>query len=674
MQKNSSKSLLCRWGTTLVKGLFMALLALCSAEAADSKPPGKMTFQGFLTDAGSPPMPLGNSAAVNKEVTFKIYDNAIEGNVKWAENQIVTVDKGHFSVLLGEGSAVSGLPHASELSDVFIGADASDRWLGITVDGAEITPRIQFFAAPYAQLARVANSANSLTSPAGANVVNISGDFVGVGTASPSTLLQVGEGVNAGWGGLKINTGWIDGDQAVARPLDVQVRGDSKLVVTGQGNVGIGTGNPATRLHVAGNGGVLNLEGTDHTFIQWYPDGLSAGRKGWMGWGGGDDNTFRIHNEIDGGHIAFTTKGAGNVGIGKADPQSLLDIGPGPSWRPLTVRGNGGTDAVVLGNNSGKATIAGHSGALNAWADLIINPGGGSVGIGTSSPEAPLHVNGAANRASTLGYYLDGFGVGNWGGNNHPGLWLSAIFSHGLRAGSGYFLTSDSRIKQIARRASGHDSLAAIRQLQVTDYTYIDKIGVSDREHRGLVAQELEKVLPEVVSQGTEFVPDIYARATAVHFDAAKQKLTIELDDSHGLKVDDRVSLIMEPDGKVEAVVSGVPTSKSFVVKSEKGSKRVFVFGKQVKDFRTVDYDQVFSTGISALQELDRQVQVLKQSEARIAELEKKAAAFAGLEQKASRVDSLEREVAELKSLVRQLALDRNGKFETADLAFTPAR
>ncbi|MBC8279948.1 MAG: hypothetical protein H8E48_04095, partial [Chloroflexi bacterium] len=108
---------------------------------------------------------------------FKIYKNAqgtASADILWAEQQIVTIDKGHFSVLLGEGSAVSGAPHDADLSGVFTGSDASDRWIGITVDAAEITPRIRFFPAPYAQLARrarVADAANSLVNSGGTTAV-----------------------------------------------------------------------------------------------------------------------------------------------------------------------------------------------------------------------------------------------------------------------------------------------------------------------------------------------------------------------------------------------------------------------------------------------------------------------------------------------------------------------
>ncbi len=59
----------------------------------------------------------------------------------------------------------------------------------------------------------------------------------------------------------------------------------------------------------------------------------------------------------------------------------------------------------------------------------------------------------------------------------------------------------------------------------------------------------------------------------------------------------------------------------------------MFVYGREVNDFRTVDYDAIAMLNVSATQELHRLVQsqaaeiaALKQQTARIAELEQKMA------------------------------------------------
>lgn len=735
--------------------MLLALLVISSAEGANSNPPGKMTFQGFLTDAGSPPTPLGNTSPVNKEVTFKIYDNAAGGVVKWAESQIVTVDKGHFSVLLGEGSAVPGLAHASDLSEVFIGSDASDRWLGITVDGSEITPRIQFFAAPYAHLAK---AANSLVDPTGQRILHLANGnasvsgALGIGTASPSRMLQVGEGANAGVGGVLINTGWMNPvDPAEARPLDVQIRGDSKLVVNTQGHVGIGTSSPGFKLTIAGPDNVagfissgpnsfltlINNTGFDNRVefanrgagraaIWSQGDHLNVLRNGNVGIGTinpgtllevrhNGASTFGVGislgapNNNDGARLHFdrfnvkswgvgihhgvnnsafgifednhptggfgtprlSISAGGNVGIGRTGASSLLDVGPGPHWRPLTVRGSDGTDALVAGNFQGKATLGAHNGDLNAWADLLLNPGG-RVGIGIQNPAAPLHVRKLdygtpsatrkGGRDDGYGVYLGGNGAvatindyNNSAGDNvtiAAGA-LSAVFDGDIIASSHIWVGnalaySDARAKKLSGTSEAERDLSLLRSLKVRDFTWTDKTVDNHRPHKKLLAQEVEEVFPQAVQkmQHPMVIPNIYQVAEKIEFDAGKKELRVLVGKAHELSVGNTVDLYTDtlPMKKVE--VTAVRNDREFSVACERAPKSVFVYGKYVTDFRSVDYDAIAMLNVSATQELARQVESLHRSEARIAELETKAA----------RVDSLEREMSELKKLVAKLA------------------
>ena len=45
-------------------------------------PPGKISYQGFLTDNNG--VPLGNTAPVNRSVVFRIFDAESGGTVRWA--------------------------------------------------------------------------------------------------------------------------------------------------------------------------------------------------------------------------------------------------------------------------------------------------------------------------------------------------------------------------------------------------------------------------------------------------------------------------------------------------------------------------------------------------------------------------------------------------------------
>ncbi len=181
---------------TVLLGLFCTALLLLSASharaQANARPPTQLTYQGFLTDGNG--LPFGSTAPVNKTVIFRIYDALTGGTIKWSSQQVVTVDKGYFSALLGQGSAVGTEPFSADLSSVFTGGSTvSDRYLELTADGTTIAPRLRFLPSPYALLAR---SATELLDPVtGTNSLTVAGgNLTSGGTVTASSFS--GNGAN----------------------------------------------------------------------------------------------------------------------------------------------------------------------------------------------------------------------------------------------------------------------------------------------------------------------------------------------------------------------------------------------------------------------------------------------------------------------------------------------
>ncbi len=607
---------------------------------ANQYPPGKMTFQGFLTDASSPPVPLGNTTPENKSVDFKIYKSAqgaASTDVVWAESQVVTVDKGHFSVLLGEGSGVSGLPHNTDLSGVFIGSDASERWIGITVDGTEITPRIQFFAAPYAQLAKAASSLTAGAVASGnvtaGGLLSSTGSAAGLAfedrTSGGTPWQWYSDGGNARlWhGGDKMTVS--DSGRIGAAGLDVT--GTSLLT----GNVGIGTVSPTQKLDVNGN-----IASTGSI--------TSSGRIGAAG--------------LD---VTGTSLLTGNVGIGTVSPTQKLDVN-GNIASTGSVTSSGSTAGLIFNNRDGAGAWTWYSqgGSARLWNGtdkLTVSPGGYvnvAQGLGITAGNVFDLAVGAVGRqgnAGQMGYELFGAGRVHIVGAG-KGTEIRRVKIWDRVESSGFDTVSDARIKEIVQRSDTQHDLETIRGLLVTDYRLVDRAAGGNLLQKGFIAQEVAVSIPEAVTSGPGFVPDIYASPLTFDYDAGQKILSVSLSKPHGLKPGDRVWFVADDSMKVSTVVDVLSATQFATDNFEKKPGKVLVYGREVTDFRTLDYDRVFTTGIGAIQELARQVEVLKKSEARIAELEQKTARMAELEAKAARVDSLEREMAQLKKLVAELA------------------
>ncbi len=199
-----------RLATLLRAGLWGGLILTAGLPAgwsANSRPPERMTYQGFLVDANG--NALGSPNPRNYDVVFRIWKSegsTASGDLLWAEQQTVTVDKGYFSVLLGEGSDVSSEPRPP-LSQVFVGPAASERWMGLTVKGigsgggdVDILPRLRLLSAPYAFMtthadqaenANHAGEAERLVNANKASVVTIADTKVGINQGNPTRALDV---------------------------------------------------------------------------------------------------------------------------------------------------------------------------------------------------------------------------------------------------------------------------------------------------------------------------------------------------------------------------------------------------------------------------------------------------------------------------------------------------
>jgi hypothetical protein len=163
----------------------LALIAFAPLASAAGNPPELLSYQGYLVDADG--VPLGTNEAgepfpANYDVIFRIHSASAGGTLLWAEEQTITVDNGYFSVLLGEG-AVSGSEPRPNLSTVFTGIGADERFVGISVrfqaggEFSDILPRLRLLSSPYSFLS---SQTRALVNPDGQSLLTAEGDEVTV--------------------------------------------------------------------------------------------------------------------------------------------------------------------------------------------------------------------------------------------------------------------------------------------------------------------------------------------------------------------------------------------------------------------------------------------------------------------------------------------------------------
>ena len=266
-----------------------------------------------------------------------------------------------------------------------------------------------------------------------------------------------------------------------------------------------------------------------------------------------------------------------------------------------------GNDNLAFGVSGGGGTDA----APNNLSQIkMMIQARGYVGIGTLTPLAPLHVAGTGYSTPTLerAYFHSITGVNivqDISVSNDIKIMADGWF---WANGGGFVATSDKRIKNMIGLSNPESDLCILNKIQITDYTYIDKINNSATPQKKVIAQQLQEVYPQAVNTNTGIIPNVFDVASTTKIDNNKTIITTSM--PHSFKSGDKVKLIVENTGEKLVEVSVIdPTTFSV---HETIHDKIFVYGKQVDDLLNVDYDAVSMLNVSATQALSRQLEALK--------------------------------------------------------------
>jgi len=177
--------------------------------------------------------------------------------------------------------------------------------------------------------------------------------------------------------------------------------------ITDDGNVGIGTTSPGTKLDVTTVANTAGIRVTaPNTTSQSFGATIAAGTNS-------SDYAFNINNAAGTGILRV--RGDGNVGIGTTAPTHKLhtstsatgvyiqreissnaaNLSEFNSNRSLIIKNRTGGSFLMFGGNGSRTDIQATDGAGTPTAkNIALNPFGGNVGIGTTSPDRQLELEG----------------------------------------------------------------------------------------------------------------------------------------------------------------------------------------------------------------------------------------------------------------------------------------
>ncbi len=276
-----------------------------------------------------------------------------------------------------------------------------------------------------------------------------------------------------------------------------------------------------------------------------------------------------------------------------------------PKWTSAGLKNS----SLIYDNGAGVSigTTSTYNNLLTVMGDASIY---GNLGVGETSPQAPLHVssfNGVSTPNSSRAYFNATSGssiVTNTNVTNNIQIqadgWIWAN-------GGGFVATSDKRIKNILSKTNTKNDLDVLNKIDITNYKYIDEISNGSKPQKKVIAQQVQGIYPIAVNTSRGIIPNVFE--TALCTEVKNGKTFIETKKQHDFVTGDEVKLILATKGektfKVKVVNENLFTIDEII------NENIFVYGKKVNDLLTVDYDALTTLNISATQQLSKQVDEL---------------------------------------------------------------
>jgi len=322
---------------------------------------------------------------------------------------------------------------------------------------------------------------------------------------------------------------------------------NNKFLVTTGGNVGINSTGPNEKLEVGGSIRIDN--GASFTSYQVYRDNIKYGDVG----GGGNQFTIQASNNkninlFDDSGVGLTVKDGGNVGIGYTSPGSQLSIYKTAFGGDTA--GSGGTLDFGVGStkywqfrldSSSSGDLAIDKTYASVWTTPVtIQRSSGNVGIGTDSPECKLHVvstttdntktvliqNSSTGDASIM-FNISGdtysLGIDNSDGDKFKLSYgalgtndMLVIDSSGNATFAGDVVAfSDIKLKENIKTLDG----SKVYNMRGVSFTRKD----NGNESSGVIAQEIQKIAPELVNETDGTLGVAYGNLTGYLIEAIKE-------------------------------------------------------------------------------------------------------------------------------------------------------
>lgn len=405
-----------------------------------------------------------------------------------------------------------------------------------------------------------------------------------------------------------------------------------RLVIQANGNVGIVPtgGNPdgTANIFQVGNGGRLRISNgtTDYTLIgSKETDDSNNTRIVIWGYQNGTANIGSLEYvaTASGTHKFYTGGTAERIRISSAGD---LLIGPVAGTVPNIQLGTTDNNiAIPSGAGNFSASAAAGDMVIRSVGKMILQSGSGNSAIMVNTNN---YINiGSGNTVGTypitlrtnLSGFLASLTVPYATASGTAYIAQSTPTSPNIQIGivgetlftTGFYISSDKRIKKDIEPID--NSLELLNKINLVSYKYIDYIEKGNIKNYGVIAQEVEEIIPEVINKSKDYIPNIYKNIDS--YDKDLLKLYIKYDDKFDLTINDKIKIYDDKNNEFIKTIIEIDEDSLTIdspIENYEDETPLFIYGKEVAELKNVNYEALFIINMKATQELYKRLEKLE--------------------------------------------------------------